>query len=156
MKRLRFPIVVVGGVLLVGSLTPRVALTAELPRVFIEASETVDAGNSRDKAKQVDFGSAIAGSLTKKQVPVTVVTDRTKAQWIIRSVSAQKEDSTGTKVAKLAFGGLGGGFTKFEGTIQVIDTESSAVLYAYNVKKGNFQSASEAFAKHFKGDYLKK
>jgi hypothetical protein len=30
------------------------------------------------------------------------------------------------------------------------------VLYAYNVKKGNFQSAAEAFAKHFKGDYLEK
>ena len=30
------------------------------------------------------------------------------------------------------------------------------VLYAYNVKKGNFQSAAEAFAKHFKDDYLKK
>ena len=37
-----------------------------------------------------------------------------------------------------------------------IDNESSGVLYAYNVKKGNFQSAAEAFAKHFKGDYLKK
>jgi hypothetical protein len=50
----------------------------------------------------------------------------------------------------------GGGFTKFEGTIQVVDRESSAVLYAYNVKKGNFQSAAEAFAKHFKNDYLAK
>jgi hypothetical protein len=30
------------------------------------------------------------------------------------------------------------------------------VLYAYSVKKGNFQSAAEAFAKHFKNDYLDK
>ena len=52
--------------------------------------------------------------------------------------------------------GMGGGFTKFEGAIQVIDNESSAVLYAYNVKKGNFQSAAEAFAKHLKDDYLAK
>ena len=58
-------------------------------------------------------------------------------------------------MAKLAFG-FGGGFTKFEGAIQVIDNESSGVLYAYNVKKGNFQSAAESFAKHFKDDYLKK
>ena len=49
-----------------------------------------------------------------------------------------------------------GGFTKFEGTIQVIDNEASSVLYAYSVKKGNFQSAAEAFAKHFKDDYLNK
>ena len=32
---------------------------ADLPRVYIEASETVDAGNSKDKAKQIDFGSAM-------------------------------------------------------------------------------------------------
>jgi len=136
-------------------LSASTAGAAELPRVYIESSETVDASNSRDKAKHVDFGSAIAGALLKKEVPVVVVTDPSKAQWTIRSISSQKEDSTGTKVAKLAFG-FGGGFTKFEGTIQVIDNSSSAVLYAYNVKKGNFQSAAEAFAKHFKGDYLVK
>jgi hypothetical protein len=128
----------------------------DTPRIYIEATETVDAGNAKDKAKQVDFGSAIAAALVKKQVPVVVVTDPQKSDWEIRTVSSQKEDSTGTKVAKLAFGFGGGGFTKFEGTIQVIDKESSAVLYAYNVKKGNFQSAAEAFAKHFKDDYLKK
>jgi hypothetical protein len=130
-------------------------MSAETPRVYVEASETVDASNSKDKAKHVDFGAAIAAALVKKDVPVTVVTDPAKAQWTIRSISSQREDSTGTKVAKLAFGGWGG-FTKFEGTIQVVDNETSAVLYAYSVKKGNFQSAAEAFAKHFKGDYLAK
>jgi hypothetical protein len=131
------------------------ATAADAPRVFIEAAETVDGGNAKDKAKQVDFGSAIAAALVKKEVPVVVVTDRGKSQWTIKSVSAQKEDTTGTKVAKIAFG-FGGGFTKFEGTLQVVDNESSAVLFAYNVKKGNFQSAAEAFAKHFKDDYLSK
>ena len=135
--------------------TATVVRAADLPRVYIEANETTDASNSKDKAKHVDFGSAIAAALLKKEVPVLVVTDLRKAEWTIKSVSSQKEDSTGTKVAKLAFG-LGGGFTNFEGTIQVIENESSAVLYAYNVKKGNFQSAAEAFAKHFKGDYLEK
>ena len=114
-------------------LTATTTLAADGPRVYIEASETVDASNSKDKAKHVDFGSAIAAAFLKKEVPVTVVTDQSKSRWTIRSVSSQKEDSTGTKVAKLAFG-FGGGFTKFEGTIQVIDNESSAVLYAYNVK----------------------
>jgi hypothetical protein len=133
------------------------AVAADLPRIFIEATETVDASNSKDKAKHIDFGSALAAAILKKEVPVLVVTDRSKAQWTITSVSSQKEDSTGTKVAKLAFAGVfAGGFTKFEGTIKVIDNESSGILYAYNVKKGNFQSAAEAFAKHFKDDYLKK
>ena len=131
-----------------------IAMAADTPHVYIESSETVDASNSRDKAKHVDFGGAIAAALLKKQVPVVVVTDRGKSRWTIKSISSQKEDSTGTKIAKLAFGG--GGFTQFEGTIQVIDNEASSVLYAYSVKKGNFQSAAEAFAKHFKGDYLEK
>jgi len=131
------------------------AAQSEIPRVYIDAGETVDAGNSKDKAKQIDFGSAISGALVKKKVPVQVVTDPARAEWTIKTVSSQKEDSTGTKVAKLAFG-LGAGFTKFEGTIQVIDDVSSNVIFAYNVKKGNFQSAAEAFAKHFNEDYLKK
>ena len=101
------------------------------------------------KAKHVDFGAALSAAITKKNVPILIGTDARKSQWTIRSASSQKEDSSRTKVAKLAFGG--GGFTKFEGTIQVIDNQSSSVLFAYNVKKGNFQSAAEAFAKHFKG-----
>ena len=106
---------------------------------------------------QVDFGSALSAAFAKKEVPVVVVTDQSKAQWIIKSASSQQEDSTGTKVAKMAFCGiLCGGYTKFEGTIQVVDRESTAVLFAYNVKKGNFQSAAEAFAKHFRDDYLEK
>ena len=125
------------------------------PRVYIDASETVDASNSQHKGKQVDFGSALAAALLKKQVPILVVTDQSKAQWIVKSHSSQKEDGTGTKIAKMALFGSSN-FTQFQGTIQVVDIESSAVLYAYNVKKGNFQSAAEAFAKHFKGDYLDK
>jgi hypothetical protein len=81
--------------------------------------------------------------------------DQSKAQWLIKSASSQREDGTGTKIAKMALFGSSN-FTQFEGTVQVVNIESSAVLYAYNVKKGNFQSAAEAFAKHFKGDYLEK
>ncbi|HUQ47757.1 MAG TPA: hypothetical protein VM053_05860 [Gemmatimonadaceae bacterium] len=125
------------------------------PRVFIDASDTVDASNSQHQGKQVDFGSALAAALLKKKVPVLVVTDQSKAQWIVKSASSQKEDGTGTKIAKMALFGSSN-FTQFHGSIQVVDIQSSAVLYAYNVKKGNFQSAAEAFAKHFKGDYLEK
>ncbi len=130
------------------------AKAEELPRVYVHPSETVDGSNARDKAKHIDFGASISAALVKKNVRVTVVTDPTKAQWEIKSVSSQREDSTGTKIAKLAFGG--GSFTQFEGTIEVIDVESSGVLFAYNVKKGNFQSAAEAFAKHLQNDYLNK
>ena len=79
----------------------------------------------------------------------------TKAQLIIRSASSQREEKAGTKIFKMAMGDYSSN-SHFEGTIQVIDIQSSAVVFAYNVKKGNFQSAAEAFAKHFKGDYLEK
>ena len=136
---------------------PSMAQQRDKPRVYIEAAQTVDASNSKDKAKQVDFGTALAAALVKKEVPVTVVTDKSKANWTIQSVSSQREDSTGTKVAKIALLGVfAGSFTEFNGTVQVIDNESSAIVYAYNVKKSNFQSAAEAFASHFKGEYLNK
>ena len=129
---------------------------ADRPSVYIMASETKDGSNSKDKAKQIDFGAALTAALQKKEVPVTIVTDQRKSKWTIKSVSSQTEDTTGTKIAKMALIGPFGGYTKFEGSIQVIDNKTSAVLYAYNVKKGNFQSAAEAFAKHLKGDYLDK
>jgi hypothetical protein len=142
MRRLLMALVLVAAPALCGA--------AEQPRVFIEPSETVDvSGKDKDGAKHVDFGAALSAALVKKKVPVLVVTDHEKSQWTIRSMSSRREDSTGTKIVKIiAFGG--GSFTEFEGTIQVIDNESSAVLYAYNVKKNNFQSAAESFAKNFK------
>ena len=148
--------IVLATALMVGIVMPTMGQQRDkfTPRVYIETTETVDASNAKDRAKHVDFGSALSAALLKKQVPVIVVTDKTKADWTIQSASSQKEDSTGTKVTKIiAFGAFAGSFTQFAGTIQVVDNESSAVMYAYNVKKSNFQSAAEAFAKHFKGDY---
>ncbi|MET0555557.1 MAG: hypothetical protein ABW221_21125 [Vicinamibacteria bacterium] len=134
------------------------ALVAPVSRipgtVFVESDQTLDASNSRDKAKYTDFGIALRGALIKKEVPVKVVTDPAKAAFTIRSTSSHREDSTGTKIAKIAFFG-GGSFGQFQGSVEVIDNDSSAVAFAYNVKKGNYQSAAEAFAKHYK-NYLAK
>src|SRR3954462_15270184 len=94
------------------------AAAQENPRVFIDATDTVDASNCQHKGKQVDFGSALSAALLKKQVPVVVVTDQSKARWLIKSASSQKEDGTGTKIAKLALFGSSN-FTQFEGSIQV-------------------------------------
>ena len=77
-----------------------VAWAQTQPRVFIESAETVDAGNSANKAKQIDFGAAIAAALVKMKVPVAVVTAPEKAQWAIKTVSSQKEDTTGSKVPR--------------------------------------------------------
>lgn len=128
------------------------AYAADLPRVYIEPAETVDASrNAKHKAEQIDFGSAISGALIKKKVPVLVVTDKDKSDWTVRAVASQKEDSQVTKAAKLVvLGVFAGNFTKFEGSLQVIDNESTAVIFAFNVKKSNFKKAAEAFAGRFK------
>lgn len=40
------------------------------------------------------------------------------------------------------------GSSKFEASIVVIDKATTGIVFSYNVKKGNFQSAAEAFAKN--------
>jgi len=124
---------------------------ARVPRaakLFIEGEQTVDASNSKNKAKYGDFTSALTAALVKKKVPVIVVTDLERADFLVRHTSSAREDSTGTKIAKIAIlGGLWGS-SNFNASIMVIDKASTGVLFSYNVKKGNFQSAAEAFAKH--------
>ena len=115
------------------------------PLVYIDAAETVDSGNAKDRAAtQVDFGTAIAAALMKKKTPVTVVTDSSKAQWIIESTSAQKQTRSGDLFISNRV------VTEFEAAFKVVDIESTAVLFGYNVKRNNFQSAAEAFADNFK------
>jgi hypothetical protein len=47
-------------------------MAADLPRVFVDAAETVDAGNAKDKAKHIDFGSAIFAQDGGDQIRMTV------------------------------------------------------------------------------------
>ena len=119
-------------------------------KLFIEEGKTADvSGKLEDRGDFGDFGMAIAAALHKKKVPVIILTDSAKAEFVIRHASTRDEDSSGVKIAKTFFGGFGGG-VKFEGTFTVINQETTAVVYSYNVKKGNFQSAAESFAKHLK------
>ena len=140
-------IAVAGLVLLAASMLSAEGRVPANAKFFIEGSETMDASNSKNKAKYGDFTLAITAALAKKKVPVVVVTDVDRADYIIRHTSSAKEDSTGTKIAKIAIMGGLWGSSKFEASIMVIDKASTAVVYSYNVKKGNFQSAAESFAK---------
>lgn len=141
-------IVAVGLVLLGASMLGAEGRVPANAKVFVEGSETMDASNSKNKAKYGDFTLAITAALAKKKVPVVVVTDVDRADYVIRHTSSAKEDSTGTKIAKIAIMGGLWGSSKFEASIMVIEKASTAVVYSYNVKKGNFQSAAESFAKN--------
>jgi len=126
-------------------------------KVFIEKGNTVDiSGEIEDRELKGEFDMAITAAFYKKKVPVTVVLDIEKAGYVIRHSSTRDEDGGATKVVKTIFGA--GGLNPFKrytgvefaGTFMVIRQEDSAILFSYNVKKNNFQSAADAFAKHFK------
>ena len=141
-------IAVAGLVLLAASMLSAEGRVPANAKCFIEGSETMDASNSKNKAKYGDFTLAITAALAKKKVPVVVVTDVDRADYVIRHTSSAKEDSTGTKIAKIAIMGGLWGSSKFEASIMVIDKASTGIVFSYNVKKGDFQSAAESFAKH--------
>jgi len=124
--------------------------------VYIENGQTVDSSNARDKASYGDFGLVLTSALQKKQVPVVIVTDPEKAEYTIRHTSSMSQESSGTRIAKMAFGfGMGGRGGIFEGSVDVIDKESTAVVFSFTTKKGKAQSGAENFANKFKEQFEK-
>ena len=132
------------------------ATAADTPRVYIAPADHAQAPVAKEKVRPVDLGPAIAAALLKKSVPVVVVTDPSRAEWTIKSHCAQKEEGTGLKIARLAFGGDGEDGTQVEATIQVVDNTTTEVRYAYNVKNDDTRLVAESFAKHFKDDLKKR
>lgn len=109
-----------------------------------------------------NFQTALAAALVKKDVPITVMTDRDKAELILQSSSvAAKQESAGSKIARCLFAycvGIEGSSTA---SVQLVKASDGSVVWAYQVRKANggpvgIQSLSEAIAKHLKNDYLKK
>ena len=110
---------------------------------------------------QNGFETYLSAAFGKKGVPVDVVADQSKATYIVKStpVEIQKE-STGGKVARCLFAYCAGIEDKGNVSVQLIETSSTKVLWAYSVNKQrggakNEQSMAEAVAKHFK-EFLEK
>jgi hypothetical protein len=105
---------------------------------------------------QQGFETYIAAAISKKNVPVDVVTDQTKADFSLKAAPVQiKSESTGGKVARCLFASCIGIEDKGNVSVQFIDTSSSKMLWAYSVNKQkggskNEQSMAEAIAKHLK------
>jgi hypothetical protein len=105
---------------------------------------------------QKGFETYIAAAISKKNVPVDVVTDQTKADYALKAAPVQiKSESTGGKVARCLFASCIGIEDKGNVSVQFIDTSSSKMLWAYSVNKQkggskNEQSMAEAIAKHLK------
>jgi len=128
------------------TLTAAVINSQNQPKLYVEASP--------------NFTTAITAALVKKGVPVTVVEDQTKADFILKSSEVDsKEESTGGKIARCLFLDCIGVNGNSEVSVRLVRASDSAVVWAYQVRKGNagplgVQSLSEAIAKHLKNDYL--
>jgi hypothetical protein len=94
------------------------------------------------------FETYLAAAFVKKDVPLTVVTIKEKADFEISGIS----DSEKAGWAKMAF--FGSGQSKEQASIKVTNLKSGVVAFAYAVNKGSAshgkQSAAEACAKHLK------
>jgi hypothetical protein len=107
------------------------------------------------------FEINIAAALQKKHVPVTIVTDKALADYVLTSTAVQihKESGAG-KVARCLFAYCAGIQDSGDVSVQLIDAHTNVVAWGYNVAKQraakNRQSMAEAIAKHFKKDFLEK
>ena len=94
------------------------------------------------------FDTYVVAAMVKKQVPVTVVTDRSKADYEMTGIS----DSEKAGWAKMLF--MGSQQSREQASVKVVNIKTGEVVYGYNVHKGNSyrgrQSAAEACAKHLK------
>jgi hypothetical protein len=105
---------------------------------------------------QNGFETYVAAAIAKKQVPIDVVTDPTKATYMLKAAPIEiKQESTGGKIARCLFAYCAGIEDKGNVSVQLIEAGSSKMLWAYSVNKQrggskNQQSMAEAVAKHFK------
>lgn len=94
------------------------------------------------------FENYIIAGLRNKKVPLTVVMDRSKADYEISGVS----DSEKAGWAKMLF--IGSQNSNEQASIKISDLKTGAVIFGYSVHKENSvrgkQSAGEACAKHIK------
>jgi hypothetical protein len=110
---------------------------------------------------QQGFETYLAAAMSKKNVPADVVTDQTKATYVLKSAPVEvKTESTGGKIARCLFASCAGIEDKGNVSVQLIETSSTKMLWAYSVNKQrggskNEQSMAEAVAKHFK-EFLEK
>lgn len=94
------------------------------------------------------FENYIIAGLRNKKVPLTVVVDRSKADYEISGVS----DSEKAGWAKMLF--IGSQNSNEQASIKIANLKTGAVIFGYSVHKTNSmrgrQSAGEACAKHIK------
>jgi hypothetical protein len=108
----------------------------------------IPAGSKLYVAPGDGFDTFLAAALNKKKVPVTIVADKDKADYIVEATSESQKAGW----AKVIFTGQTG--SAEEASIRIINVKTTEVVFAYAVNKRNSvhgkQSSAEACAKHLK------
>ncbi len=89
-----------------------------------------------------EFAMALGASFMDKKVPVTVVAQAAKADFILKATSQDRKAGTAAKF-------LGVGRDRYHGTVSVFNQEG-ILVFAYSVKKGTFQDAANSTANEIK------
>jgi hypothetical protein len=130
------------------SLTPVALLLIALTTSMAIEPAKVPAGSKIYVAPGDGFDTFLAAAITKKKVPVTVVADKDKADFILEAASQSEKAGW----ARTVFMGQSG--SNEEASIRLLNAKTSEVVFAYAVHKRNSvhgkQSSAEACAKHLK------
>ena len=90
----------------------------------------------------------LSAAMHKKEVPVVIVNDKSKADFELSSVT----ESERAGWAKMLF--IGSSSTAEQASVKVVNLKTGVIVFGYNVNKSNSargkQSSSEACAKHLK------
>jgi len=115
---------------------------ATLPRLFVDADQ--------------GFNIYLAAAIQKKQVSVTLTTDRSKADYVLEGVSEHRK-RLGLKQSIL-YDWMAPVYpqivTQYDSASVQLVSKSGAVVFAYSVDRNNTvhgrQTAAESIAKHLK------
>jgi co-chaperonin GroES (HSP10) len=97
---------------------------------------------------QDGFDTYLTAALQKKHVPVTIVEDKEKADYVLSGVSEHQKPGWAKTLA------LGQIHSDDQASVKLVDIKSGEVVFAYAVNKKNTvhgrQTVAEACAKHLK------
>jgi hypothetical protein len=133
-----------------------VVLVLALPLAARQSgSNTLKAGAKVFIAPMEDgFDGYLKAAIQKKQVPLTVVGDKSQAEF---EITGHSETHTASTAKKLLLGKI---HSDEQASIQVANLESGEVVFAYSVNKLSSahgkQSSAEACAKNLKEEIEKK
>jgi len=112
------------------------------------ADKTIPAGSKVYIAPAEGFENALRAALDTKKVPLTVVDDKSKADYEITSHAESQKAGAAKKIL------LGSWHSREEASIQVSDLKSGDVVFAYSFHADNSnhgqRSSAESCAKHLK------